>query len=84
MTMPGMMNLRIVQSGIPEVVANLGPIWDGTFRSPRFRDFLVSDIEIFVNEPAPFHIGGDAEGYREYVRYRVTSETVKVVDFSNS
>jgi diacylglycerol kinase family enzyme len=82
MTMPGMMNLRIVQSGIPELVLNMGPIWEGTFRSPRFIDFLVSDVEIVASKPAPFHIGGDAEGMREEVRFGIASEPVKVLDFS--
>lgn len=82
MTMPGMMNVRIVVAGIPEVVLNLGPIWEGTFRSPRFVDFLASDVEIVAAKPAPFHIGGDAEGLREQVRFAVSSEPVKVLDFS--
>ncbi|MBI5526225.1 MAG: hypothetical protein HY897_07805 [Deltaproteobacteria bacterium] len=82
MTMPGLMNLRIVQAGIPELVLNMGPIWEGTFRSPRFIDFLVSDVEIVASKPAPFHIGGDAEGLREQVRFGIASEPVKVLDFS--
>ncbi|MFA6033492.1 MAG: hypothetical protein WC889_11390, partial [Myxococcota bacterium] len=81
MTMPGMMHLRIMQADLPEIFANLGSIWDGTYRSPTFHDFLVSDIEIQASHPTPFQIGGDAEGLREVVRFRISSESVEVLDF---
>jgi diacylglycerol kinase family enzyme len=82
MTMPGMMNLRIVQAGILELILNAGLIWEGLYPGPRFHDFLLSDVEIFTSAPMPLQIGGDAEGVREYMRYGIVPEAVKVFDFS--
>jgi diacylglycerol kinase family enzyme len=82
MTMPGMMNLRIVQAGIPELLLNAGRIWDGVYGGPHFHDFLVSDVEIMTSSPMPMHIGGDAKGLRESMRYRVVPEAVRVLDFN--
>jgi len=81
MTMPGMMNLRIIQAGIPELIMNAGPIWNGVYCSPKIHDFLVSDVEIFFSASMPLQIGGDAEGMRDYIRYKVVPDAVRTLDF---
>ncbi len=80
---PGLMHLRIVALAPGTVVLNLPGVWKGTYRSPLVPEFLCTDVEIrSLNEKVPFQIGGDAGGYRESVRWKISDSTFDLVDFT--
>ena len=76
----GMMQLRIVACGIPTVLTNLYPrIWNGTYRHPKIHDFLVEDVHIEGDRELPYEIGGDAEGWRKSLSFKVSEEEFPMV-----
>lgn len=76
------MHLRVSTIGVREFVANFQQIWSGHYENPEVLfDFLVEDIEIEMDPPAPFQIGGDLQGERRRVRCRLTPEPIRLVDF---
>ena len=79
---PGLMHLRITAMPVPQILGNLAGLWKGTYHPENIADFLCSDVEIRSDQKLPFQIGGDAEGYRDYVRLNISEETVDVVDFA--
>ena len=81
----GFMQLRVANVSVPKILANLYPgIWNGTWSDPGMHDFLVEDVEISIDQKVPFQIGGDAEGYRDNVRFSMWKHGVEVLDFSPS
>ncbi len=80
----GMMNLRLSTMGTGTILANLPSLWKGEYTNDGLHDFLVSDATIRFNRPMPFQIAGDAEGYREEVRFQVSPEAVDLVDFTGA
>ena len=47
-------------------------------------DYHCSDVSIHFARSMPFQIAGDAEGYRDDVRFQVAHEPVEVVDFTGA
>jgi diacylglycerol kinase family enzyme len=81
MVMPGLMHVRIVRAGVAELLSHAVPIWQGTYRSPNFIEFLAENVDFSFSREVPLQIGGDAEGYRKQIRYRVSDLTVDLLDF---
>jgi diacylglycerol kinase family enzyme len=77
---PGRMQLRVASSGVFEILSNLRALWKGTHRSRTIRDYWVDAVSLQFTEPAPFQIGGDAQGYRERVDFRLSARSVRLVD----
>lgn len=74
---PGYMQLRISAVPISVCLANLYPsIWHGHFRHQKLYDFLVKDVSIESEESLPYHLGGDAMGYRKQLYFSVKKEPV--------
>lgn len=80
----GMMNLRLSRLKAPEVLANLGDIWRGTYAGEGVQDFLVRDATVRFAKPMPFQISGDAEGERDEVHFQVAHEAIELVDFTGA
>lgn len=78
---PGLMHLRVATIPVPQILANLSRLWNGSYRSDKISEFLCDDIEIRSNQRLPFQIGGDAEGYRDYVRFNIAKDSIDIVDF---
>lgn len=80
---PGLMHLRIVTISSGTLVANLPSVWKGLYRSPLVPEYLCSDVEIrALKDKVPYQIGGDAGGYRESVRWKISEDSFELVDFS--
>jgi diacylglycerol kinase family enzyme len=79
----GMMQLRIGNVSVPAALARLPSLWQGTSFEGVF-DFWVEDVEVRVDRKAPFQIGGDAEGYRDYARFTMWKDAVELMDFSST
>ena len=79
MTKPGHMQMRIVGAPIPSILANLYPgVWKGTWRHDQLLDFMVKDVEIESDHPLPYQVGGDAAGSQKTLRFKVSSQPVKM------
>ncbi|MBX5484396.1 MAG: hypothetical protein IRZ16_21450 [Myxococcaceae bacterium] len=81
---PGTMHLRLAHVTAAEVLANLGRLWKGRWFNERIHDFYVRDVTVHFARPMPFQIGGDAEGYRDQLRMRVSDEPIQLVDFTGT
>jgi diacylglycerol kinase family enzyme len=82
--MPGRVQFRIASSGVLEILAHLRGLWNGTHRSPTIQDFWVSSVALEFSAPAPLQVGGDAQGYRERVDFRLSERSVRLVDLRKS
>lgn len=80
----GMMNLRLATVPTTHVLANLPSLWRGQYSHEGIKDFLVADATIRFNRSMPFQIAGDAEGYRDEVRFEMSPQAIDVVDFSGA
>jgi diacylglycerol kinase family enzyme len=83
MKMPGYMQVRVIKAGVGELLSHMPTIWQGTYKSPNFVDFLVEKVHFAFSETMPLQIGGDAEGYRKELALEVSETTVDFLDFSN-
>jgi diacylglycerol kinase family enzyme len=76
------MHLRISTIGPVPFVANFKAIWRGSYENPEVLfDYLVENITIQMDPPAPFQIGGDPRGERSRVHARLSSQPIQLVDF---
>lgn len=77
----GLMQVRIVKAGVPELLTHAWPIWQGTYQSPNFLDYLAEEVHFSFSEKTPLQIGGDAEGYRSELSVKVSDLTVDLLDY---
>jgi diacylglycerol kinase family enzyme len=76
------MNLRISGIGVRDFVANFSAIWRGEYHNPDLVfDYLVESVRVQMDPPTAFQIGGDVHGVRAEVRARLSSDTIRLVDF---
>jgi hypothetical protein len=80
----GMMNLRFGALSPTSILANLQGLWAGTWHPENMHDVLCSDVRIKYSRPMAFQVSGDAEGYREEVRFSVAPDPIEVVDFTGA
>lgn len=74
---PGYMHLRISAVPISVCLSHLYPsIWNGHFRHKKLYDFLVKDVSIESEESLPYHLGGDAMGYKKRLYFKVSKTPV--------
>ncbi len=80
---PGMMQVRVAtEVSVPSVLMNLRQIWDGSFSHPGLLDFHAEAVSLRFERPMPLQVGGDAEGWRDEVRFSMASRSIDLVDFS--
>jgi diacylglycerol kinase family enzyme len=77
----GYMQLRVADIKVLPTVMKLPELWRGTWESEKLEDFLVKDIIVESDEQLPFQLGGDPEGYRDNIRFRVSDFEPEVLDF---
>jgi diacylglycerol kinase family enzyme len=78
---PDRMQLRISNIDALEFVTHFPQIWRGTYDNlENAFDYLVDDVEIEMDPPTAFQIGGDVRGDRRQIRARIT-EPIQIVDF---
>lgn len=80
----GMMNLRLGVLPTVKILANLKGLWNGTWLPEGLMDFHCSDATIKFARPMPFQIAGDAEGYRDEVRFEMAKEPIELLDFTGA
>ena len=75
------MQLRVIRLGIPSILANLKPVWEGSFRDDDILDFMVQGIHVEFEEEMPYQEAGDAMGYRREVDFTVSQTKVNLLRF---
>lgn len=80
----GMAHLRLGHLPTTSILANLPALWRGQWFPEGLHDFLVRDATVHCERPMPFQVSGDAEGYRDEVRFQVAPDTIDLVDFTGA
>jgi diacylglycerol kinase family enzyme len=76
------MHLRISDIRVQDFVGNFGAIWRGEYENSNMLfDYLVESVQIQMDPPAAFQIGGDVHGVRSEVQARLSPDTIRLVDF---
>jgi diacylglycerol kinase family enzyme len=79
---PDRMQLRISTISATEFVAGFRGIWRGDYENPEtIFDYLVENVEVEIDPPTPFQIGGDVIGERSVMPMRLTEEPIRLADF---
>jgi len=79
---PGLMHVRLVKAGVPELVTHAWSIWKGRYQSPNFVDYLAENVHFSFSGEMPLQIGGDAEGTCREFSIKVSDCTVDLLDFN--
>jgi diacylglycerol kinase family enzyme len=78
---PGMMQLRVSTVRTFSFIKHFSDIWRGEYYNPEeLFDFFVDEVEIEVDPPTSFQVGGDVLGDRAKIRAKLHAP-VPVVDF---
>ena len=77
--MPGRFQLRLADCGTFEILWHLQALFQGTYRSPRIRDFLCDRVTLFVDRPAALQVGGDLCGRSQTVHLALAPRPVQTV-----
>ncbi|HTJ80160.1 MAG TPA: diacylglycerol kinase family protein [Polyangiaceae bacterium] len=78
---PGKAQLRVSTISSVSFVRNFPEIWRGEHYDPEMLfDFFVDTVDIEMDPPTAFQVGGDIQGERRHVRLELT-DPVPVVDF---
>jgi diacylglycerol kinase family enzyme len=79
---PDRMHLRISNLSAPTVVRHLSEIWRGEYQHPdKVSDFLVQNVEIRMDTPTPFQIGGDFRCEATQMQVALAPRRIRLVDF---
>ncbi len=78
---PGKMHLRVSNAATVPFVKHVREIWTGDWYDPEYlHDYSVDAIEVEMDPPTAFQIGGDVKGDRQRAEIRL-GPSVRVVDF---
>jgi len=75
------MNIRIVNTSIQTILANLRTVWDGSYRHDQMFDFVAEDVHLTTSEPVPYQEAGDGMGTRESLYVRVAQDPIRLIRF---
>ena len=79
---PDRMHLRISNLSAPAFVGNFRAIWRGEYENgAKISDFLVQCIDIEMDPPTPFQIGGDFRCETGHMRVTLAPRRIRLVDF---
>lgn len=77
---PGYFNLRMISAKLPLILRNALSIYRGRYEGQGVQDFLASDLHLEFDQPMPYQVGGDSEGYRQSIDYKMADFSVDVFD----
>ncbi len=78
-TDPRRMHLRIADIGVFRALWNLPKIWRGSYAGPGIHNFLAPAVSLEYDQEMPFQVGGDAEGFRQSMEFRMVPEAVQLL-----
>ncbi len=75
------MHLRATTISPFAFVTHFSEVWRGRYEDANaVFDYLVEDVEIFVDPPTAFQVGGDLRGDRGYLRVALCKTPIELVD----
>lgn len=75
------MHLRVATISPLAFVTHFGEVWRGRYDNPKsVFDYLVEAVDIEVDPPTPFQIGGDLRGERSSIRVVLCPTPIELVD----
>lgn len=77
----GFMNLRVLLAKPVSLVANMRDYWNGSYRGPGVKDYLVKKVKVTYEKATPFQVGGDFDAFAEQIIYSIFPQTCKLIDF---
>jgi diacylglycerol kinase family enzyme len=79
---PDRMHLRIANLSAANFMLHFPAIWRGEYQSPeRISDFLVQEVELHMDPPTPFQIGGDFHCVTGQMQVALAARRIRLVDF---
>jgi diacylglycerol kinase family enzyme len=79
---PDRMHLRIANLSAASFVGHFPSIWRGEYQNPqRICDFLVQAVDLHMDPPTPFQIGGDFHCETSEMRVELAARRIRLVDF---
>ncbi|HEX3774866.1 MAG TPA: diacylglycerol kinase family protein [Polyangiaceae bacterium] len=79
---PDRMHLRVATLTPVEFVRHFSEIWRGDYANPStLFDYLVESLQIELDPPTDFQIGGDARGKRAKLELALSPTPIRLVDF---
>ncbi len=73
--------LRMVAMSPARLLANLAPLWKGTYRDPELMDFYCRHVGIELSVPSPYQRGGDFVGISTSLSFRIVPRAVRLLRF---
>lgn len=74
----GRVHYRAYWGSVANVVSRLDRFWKGQFNDDVIADFLVSDITLTLENPIPYQVSGDPQGYEREVRWSITDRPARL------
>ncbi len=75
------MHLRITRISPLAFLAHFSEVWRGRYDDPdSLFDYLVESVEVELDPPTPFQIGGDLHGNRSRIRIVLCPTPIELVD----
>ncbi len=78
---PRAINIRVYDRPVGEATRQMLNLWRGRLPQPGMTDWYATHVRMTFSRPVPFQMGGDGEGLRETVEFRLADETVQMVDW---
>jgi diacylglycerol kinase family enzyme len=76
------MHLRVSNLSVPTFVRHFRAIWRGEYQHPEhISDFLVQSVEIRMDTPTPFQMGGDFRCETSEKTVSLAPRRIRLVDF---
>lgn len=74
--------LRVVKQGMLRTLSSLPSIWKGKYYNPEgIIDFAVEGVRLKFSEAVPTQVAGDANGFASEVEYRLSSRSIRLIDY---
>jgi diacylglycerol kinase family enzyme len=75
------MHLRIWNLSVPTFLRHFRGIWRGEYHDPSVADFLVQRVEVRMDPPTPFQMGGDFRCETDEKTFSLAPRRIRLVDF---
>jgi diacylglycerol kinase family enzyme len=80
---PGRVSARIYGGPVLEATRNMFKLWRGAHPIPRMHDFLLTHGRMEFDREVPFQVGGDVAAPRDHFEFRIATQGIDVVDWTN-
>ena len=78
---PGRFAARVYGATVAQAVVRMPALWKGVYPLPHDHQWMLTHCRMSFSRPVPFQIGGDTQGLRSEVEYKLASSPVDLVDW---